>query len=150
MTAKELRIGNYVMINDKVVMVDNLTDTGINFEVGGGYYAGEGTLEYSAYFEKWGSFGLSAVVEPIPLTPELLEKIGFEEDEAWPDMYGGRRWNRIVGDMETGIKDMAITESNGKIEFQMWPLEEPLEIEYLHQLQNLYFALTGEEMEVSL
>ena len=70
--------------------------------------------------------------KPIPLTPEILEKCGF-----------GRNDNYY---------------SNGKMEFKVESLRIGMDvymvpnalycssIQYLHQLQNLFFALTGEEL----
>ena len=70
-------------------------------------------------------------LEPIPLTEDWLVKFGFVKEDDF-----------------------------GKIEFQFNPLVlykqdkiywsdilwDSLEIKHVHQLQNLYFALTGEEL----
>ena len=71
-------------------------------------------------------------VQPIPLTKEWLEKFGFSTHNYHDGVL-------------IFIKD--------KLEFweqqvEIW-LENPeikAEIKYIHQLQNLYFALTGEEL----
>jgi hypothetical protein len=69
------------------------------------------------------------VMRPILLTPELLEKCDKEQMRKIADLayiatstYGGFSFNII----------------NHK------------EIEYVHQLQNFYFACTGEELEIQL
>jgi len=65
--------------------------------------------------------------EPIPLTPEILEKCGFEFiPEAGYFSYK-------LKNKPQGID--AIKVGNGI---------------YVHQLQNLYFALTDEELEIKL
>jgi hypothetical protein len=73
--------------------------------------------------------------QPIPLTEEWLLKFGFEKNKN----------NRFV--LLTGDVDILFTEDldgwvcDG-INFSVNCLS------YVHQLQNLYFALTGEELEM--
>ncbi len=70
------------------------------------------------------------ICKPIPLTEEWLLRFGFE----W---YG-----RITG---WTINEHSINEKNGCFEFCI-NKEFSVELKYVHQLQNLYFALTGEEL----
>lgn len=73
------------------------------------------------------------VYEPIPLTPEILEKCGFEFKPTGDEVYE-QIWN------------------NGSIE--LWEHDEGFchsyansgDVNYLHQLMNLNYALTGEEL----
>ena len=80
---------------------------------------------------------------PIPLTFEILEKAGFRNiSDLSTNMYTSF-WNDIVGQISgyhNGyfFKDSVCNDIN------------VLPINYVHQLQNLYFALTGEELEVNL
>jgi hypothetical protein len=85
---------------------------------------------------------------PIPLTPLILEKCGFVLEEFKGDSYG-----KEVGDVyRNGI---AIINKEGV--FHLWVYIEGDEfysfewtvVHHLHQLQNLCFALTGEELDVS-
>lgn len=72
---------------------------------------------------------LEKVYEPIPLTEEWLLKLGFNKEECFyilkgvclEDEYDGRY--RLDGQSDCFIK-------------------------HVHQLQNLYFALTSVELEV--
>jgi hypothetical protein len=70
-----------------------------------------------------------AVYEPIPLTEEWLLKFGFEEwdKNAWQKGF-----------------DLSIH----KIDSIFWYNNNGINvlIKYVHQLQNLCFALTGEEL----
>lgn len=82
---------------------------------------------------------------PIELTPEILEKCGFVEKEnrnsdgdeiSWQQLHlqGGRNfftyyWGKL--DIHDGDIDLS-------------------HIKYLHQLQNLFFYVTGEELNVQL
>ena len=72
--------------------------------------------------------------EPIPLTEEWLVKFGF-----LLDLHHHRRLtyslNRITTYMQDGI-------------FWCDILWDCLEIKHVHQLQNLYFALTNEELTI--
>lgn len=71
-------------------------------------------------------------LQPIPLTPEILEKCGFVRNELMA------KHNTVIwyGD-HIGVKGIL-------------GVVKPCECGYLHQLQNLYFALTGEELTVNL
>lgn len=73
--------------------------------------------------------------EPIPLIEEWLLKFGFVNQN-----YG---WN---------IKDFGLFDHNykkGELNLKLNASEVPIiEIKHVHQLQNLYFALTGEELEI--
>lgn len=75
--------------------------------------------------------------EPIPLTPEVLEKCGLK------DVWIKNSWMIVedVSDGETFGWAMKVRNASytREIEFAYF--------KYLHQLQNLYFALTGEELE---
>lgn len=77
-------------------------------------------------------------LDPIPLTEELLIKLGFEKDNDADDpisffCFGADfLFHRIEFDGEWYL----ITDEG----------QENRNVQYLHQLQNLYFALTGTEL----
>lgn len=75
---------------------------------------------------------LNIYLEPILLTQEWLLKFGFETDNIeW--------WNGILS---IGIyKDGLFFCPTGEISLRIGK-----EIQYVHQLQNLYFVLTGKEL----
>ena len=80
-------------------------------------------------------------LKPIPLTEEWLERFGFEKDEEYD---------------EGGLVDYRMILMSGSLEFvSFWNSEEltgvnqpqtGVDVEHVHQLQNLYFALAGEEL----
>ena len=74
--------------------------------------------------------------QPIPLTEEWLFKLGFELINN--DFYRSR--NSELELHWTVNKNKMIPEYNGK------RLITGYNFKYVHQLQNLYFALTGEEL----
>lgn len=81
---------------------------------------------------------------PIPLTPEILEKAGFVKYQ-----YGGN--NQFEGYKVRWSKDSIYGFLTSDNIFALLGFERRHQnIKYLHQLQNLYFALTGEELEINL
>ena len=69
--------------------------------------------------------------QPIPLTEEWLLKFGFQDRFLLCD-------NHKI--------DYEITERS---EIIFWLNENGINLEFVHQLQNLYFALTGEELKIN-
>ena len=70
------------------------------------------------------------IANPIPITPEWLERFGFVSKHN--NLF-------ILGKIELryyrGRSDVLVRGIN-------------VSYKYIHQLQNLYFALTGEELEI--
>lgn len=91
-------------------------------------------------------------IEPIPITPEILKKCGFSDNDYKAGYIG---IDIKAGGMKT---DFVLTKPQvlGELqkhfcwEFKAGAIPFFLELEFLHQLQNLYFALTGEELEINL
>ena len=112
MKAKEFRVGNWVKdIKNGYGFIDgiktNWVEVWVNYCYGSGIYKKRITE-----------------IEPIPLTPEVLDKIKYL---PYPI--------KIIGTHRVGI------------EFLGWRL--PAGYEYLHQLQNVVYALTNEELEMN-
>lgn len=90
--------------------------------------------------DDYGMFTPNGKYEPIPLTEEWLLKLGFEKDEynnqkAYYYTFNGFKLNVINGSLVIDNPNQLASAKN-------------IKIEHVHQLQNLYFALTGEELEV--
>ena len=116
MKANELRIGNLIY------QFANFTG-----ESAGYYSAFEVTINVLRAIED-GANGF----EPIPLAEKWLAKFGFIENILC--------WNYDKFTIAKGLEDsFALT---GYCLGNVFPKE----IKYVHQLQNLYFALTGEEL----
>lgn len=75
---------------------------------------------------------------PIPLTEEWLLKFGFELINESPINYKIYALNFISFNV---IKDFKPNLYKAEVYSVTYPI-----IKYVHQLQNLYFALTGEEL----
>jgi hypothetical protein len=95
-------------------------------------------------------------LRPVPLTPELLVKCGFE---LTYNKTNHKRCEISVG--EDGFKlefnwrkealawtEFKITGNGGYDEGGEMSINETCK--YLHQLQNLYFTLTGTELNIQL
>lgn len=129
--ANELRIGNWVkLFNDDFYKIHVISKTVIQVE--GGIIGGEVfKLEHT---------------KPIPLTPEILEKCGFrmyceksiktewDNNPRFSYQYLCKNDRFIVTHTPSDDADRTFRAANDLI------------VKYLHQLQNLYFALTGEEL----
>ena len=116
MKANELRIGNLVKDSFGVIEI---------------------SITGESYFEKtiydFGKIEFASIYEPIPLTEEWLLKFGFEKKKGYYDRY----YYSIDG-MDIRIDaDMFETEV-GECLYKT--------IKYVHQLQNLYFAINDEEL----
>ena len=83
---------------------------------------------------------------PIPLTPEILEKAGFKihpnSTKHWTHWWLTNGW--LISQAHHTEKAAGV--ENDKFYYDI----DNLKIGYLHQLQNLYFALTGEELIIEL
>ena len=140
--ASELRIGNWVNSTGSLVR-GYLQVAGVN--VGG----------LDGIF--FGSFALSeGHLEGIPLRPDILEKCGFEKASVPKNYCGDQpvfekcvnktadRW-LVLAEYGNWLPQIIVDHNNY---FSGAAIEA--ELAFIHQLQNLYFALTGEELEVKL
>ena len=120
----ELRIGNWV--NIKVEGKDGTFD---------GNYQIEEIRKDVILFNN-GIHAAYRMIYPIQLTEERLLKCGFDKAGIYYCM-GGNEDIGIVLKLNDSMYCPIITSSG-------------IPIKYLHQLQNLHFALVGKELEVKL
>lgn len=116
MKATDLRIGNVVMLY------------------------GTETLIHPTDFKKWvkssDNWEMSAF-EPIPLTEEWLIKFGFNKDGILFEKEKNAQF---------AVKKWTVGCFDEWIIFWGYSRLVKTDIKYVHQLQNLYHALTGEEL----
>lgn len=128
MKAEELRIGNWVILDwtgDKCPYNKEMEIT--NFSVLKEFH--EGNRQYSG----------------IPLTEEWLEKFGFEDDgEDHFGIYKRYIYMGLQGDFYPIEKSKYGTFCGG---MELGNINDK-SIDFVHHLQNLYFALTGEELTI--
>ena len=121
LSSQELRIGNYVEyggVINKVYLLSHL------------YFQVESTDIPTFTANK------NRAAQPIPLTEEWLFKFGFKKVKS--DYEEAETW-----DFYFGILYFDMANNSVKINGQYCLFNIP---EHVHQLQNLYFALTGEEL----
>ena len=122
MKAQELRIGN--LVNYQTAEGDILVAR-IDWQ----------GLKWISKDEK----GFNIAHSAIPLTEEWLLKFGFEEYEFEDEIFG-----YVLNDF--GYVNEFKFMIRIFIDFEGILIQKP--IKFVHQLQNLYFALTGEELTI--
>ena len=83
----------------------------------------------------------SEAMQPIPLTEEWFERFGAKKDDLEHDSYVLSSITCDYRFFKNYLLDNTI----------YWTCEKVLGdtcIQYVHKLQNLYFALTGQELEI--
>ncbi len=127
MKAEDFRIGDYVYgVSDRIEIVIGI---GKDACITDHYLPELLSSPYEAEYK---------YLKPIPLTEEILLKCGFEKHSVTGWFMGKGR--TITIDLKIGLIYI-----NGNIVSKNKNL-----FRYLHQLQNLYFALTNEELTVNL
>ena len=79
-------------------------------------------------------------VSPIPLTEEWLIKFGFPLQAPYTDDDGISGTSRMLFDLNNGFLYSDSLAWCNHVNYKP--------IKYVHSLQNLYFALTGEELTI--
>ena len=124
MKTSELRTGNLLHYDEKIIYVSSILK---NENIG--MYNGYG-------FDKTTSI---QCVNPIPITKEWLLKLGVEKNEIN---------NYTKFGFLSRLKPYL--EYNDHNDYDLFVCCEILStVKFVHQLQNLYYALTGEELTLS-
>ena len=140
MKASELRLGNLVQYGGTTAKVCQIEKAFFYCETDG-----------NDFFTRDGESG----AKPIPLTKEWLLKFGFVEknignklSESWYELkYLSNEHEPMI---TSWVSILINIETWSCVICDEYPDEiganTKIKIEYVHQLQNLYFALTGEEL----
>lgn len=84
-------------------------------------------------------------IKPIPLTEEWLVKFGFNKE--YKEGYIGINVN-FTDFVLTYPKRMGEFQDYFAFQYETGTLSRFKDIKFVHQLQNIYFALTGEELTI--
>jgi predicted lipoprotein len=138
MKSNELRLGNYIMYSDggeigQVIEIDRYGQVAIDLDCE--------LMDLRKYYS------------PVILTPEILEKCGFVVD--------GNFDNHSVDYHRLGSIHLQMMNYDGHECYYTWrdnviqdklgdKKQHSLQVQHLHQLQNLYFALTQTELTIQL
>lgn len=128
MKAKDLRVGNLVKQPDRIGKVQEIWSDAVRLEG----------------FNNGYSYGYT---EPIPLAEKWLLKLGFNrvyhkltgEHSHLPSHFNLNGF-RIDVEYYCGSEEVCY------YEFNLYPNAD---LKYVHQLQNLFFAITGQELELN-
>ena len=120
MEAKELRIGNYV----------NLICDGHEHE--------PDTFQWDVEDYEYYETEMINIL-PIPLTEEWLVEFGFKRTSF------GRQFKGFYLEADSRVVSTDVLSS---FSFEQIPDKKYLRITYVHQLQNLYFALINKELTI--
>jgi hypothetical protein len=135
-SVKELRIGNYLNHSNRVLSkVVEITENDFRVE-----------NEFGSLKSTW------ADLFPIPLTEDILLRLGLIKKNITEDMpeafkqpdideYGNIWYNWVEGLFNLQIQ------TNGEIWFELYSHYK--HVKYVHELQNLYHALTGQELTLN-
>lgn len=131
MKTEELRIGNYMQYRDKSRLLQVCNIGLLGFETvdeNGLLYGSDDILDYN----------------PISLTEEWLFDFGFKNTEI--GVFEIKVLSRGSINIHTNRMDIKFVElgTTGHYLFGV------VDIKYVHQLQNLYFALTGKELTIKV
>ena len=136
MNPQELRVCNLVLINNPKERPDDVGKIAIVLAINSlkSFQELRGSATIKRIDDKWGDTYSQWLkhLQPIPITEEWLLKFGFELDSC--SKYF-ERWRKDV---------VYIEKINGNYH------HDYVAVGAVHTLQNLYFALTGEEISFEL
>ncbi len=120
MDARELRVGNFIQQPNglnQVFAIDIETINSYEFEF----------------------------IAPVPITEQWLVTFGFKKkddrDYLFPCKESGTNYSIHFNRLSSEIHSVGIYDNEGNMLNFVW------HIKYVHQLQNIYFALTGTELK---
>jgi len=131
--ANDIRIGNWVNEKRVVNLIREMEE--INIPV---------TVDISILSEIIRGNTLNKF-SPIPLTEEILVKAGFECRKLYDAVYS---FQLECKNSEFRIFTVDLRE--GGIDYHMEYDGNVVVLKYIHQLQNLYYSLTNQELNIQL
>ena len=135
MKKTDLRIGNLVGIKETAMHADGCNHSEAIFEI-------EEIKKDVVQFKAYHANEYYKDLNPIPLTEQWLLDFGFE-DEGGDDYIVTKGENSLLLSVEKDSIRVFLIYLYGTYNSEYTFLEDIL---YVHQLQNLYFALTQKEL----
>ncbi|MDR2004132.1 MAG: hypothetical protein LBQ74_13965 [Prevotella sp.] len=134
----DLMIRNYVLFDNIPMYVVGLYDNGRTLDLTSKENEDEGGDYYQVFLKE---------VYPIPLTENILIKCGFEKEQN----YRGFLYKNPINGFRMRIQDdnINVFKDNGRFRYAFGTFHS-VELNYLHQLQNLFKILTGNDLKVNL
>lgn len=132
-SASELRIGNFIYDDEnQIAKVERIESND--------FYKYNGSDDEQIIYSINGTMRMSSEISPVPISEDILFKCGFVE-------------STIRTDFKLKLRICAINlycRFNTEWYFELEGIYLGSTPKYLHQLQNLYFALTGKELDVKI
>lgn len=148
MKIQELRIGNIVGVN---IFERHFGSCLLQCRITGVIHDETESLVRIGYYDEGSSRHYYRIIAPhevipIPLTEELLLMCG---GKLFPNGFGTKK---IVFDLNIrlGFSIEFVTDRAGDVVIGAILNGNSTLVKFLHQLQNLFFALTGEELKVNI
>jgi hypothetical protein len=129
----ELRIGNSVFYNGDINEIGVITEIRQSFDP---------LIQYVGINGRRDLYYRTKHIKPIPLTEEWLVKFGFE----WSVRHQAYKKARFVYVIDFYKEHPQYENSACFLNREHRSGDCLVCLEYVHQLQNLYFALTGQEL----
>ena len=137
MEAKNFRIGNILQSKEwgGKGIIEGIEQTQNGFD-----------LKVKGFIHKWEN-GKYFDLQGIEISNEYLIKLGFIRNES----------KGVVGFDESNDDEITIYYDLGRLTIVQWGLDTPfyfsnhmlrVELKYIHELQNLFFAITGQELSI--
>lgn len=136
MEAKKFRIGNYLRSKQWFGhgQIQGIEETENGFQ-----------LKVKGYVHEWEK-GKYFDLEEIPLTEQWLIDLGFEKQVLSDN--SAHYYTLELNDNKYCDLSICSGDKNGFIEATLFPYEDWFRYKYVHELQNLFFAITGQELEL--
>ena len=110
--------------------------------IGNWYVFDEEPVQFSFSDMKDLEFEEGYIGDPIPLTEEWLVKFGFEKEGDWAYYVDYYYKDYVVYIFNDNSQPKMHLDYRGGEQIELGG------VDYVHQLQNLYFSLTGEEIKI--
>lgn len=108
-------------------------------------------IQFKSFFGLCNAETNPELYNPIPLTAEILEKCGFVKlEHSWFAKEYGTDCREAAKVMSIQINSITGRCGIGDTDFGGCNAMTGKVIKYVHQLQNLIYAITGEDFEVKL
>lgn len=130
--ATDLRLGNYILHKSGVRILPVKT-----------------TFQHFDLLAK----GLGKDVFPLALKPDILEKCGFIENKKYYRLPEAREYILTLPVMGNNKNEVYAYINSNKESYARATVNDLVisnNFYYVHQLQNIYYVLTGKEMEILL
>jgi len=146
---KQLRLRNLITNNQRItIRVDFISKSQI------GYNCGFGDVFLLEEKDEFEFYENACNFEPIELTQEWLVRFGFLKTNQWAIVYS-KKENANSLNHALRLTDNENAATPWSVYLQSFIGDEGFgfisirkDLKYVHELQNLYFALSGEDLEL--